>query len=440
MFFAIFGAILSINVWGVGGSAVRGLSLKNATLYISIMALIMIQLAERRSILTSTPALVPLAIFSIYGMFSLFYAAIFARGIPIDRIECFASLKGKLFDPAFLYIAGTLIFSLNRQAFIALNWLVGVYGLLNILAIISFITGINFLGAEFLSHRGQRFSGFASIANQGAYAIAFMIPLAYFLFVRNRKIILKGFFLGIIVSCMGGILLTGSRGAYLLIPFEILLLSVFTRRFRIFFFALGASVGAAVLFMAVSPEFLMSNVERMLLFKTENLDDMSSGRTMIWRETFQIMENQPLAFVTGVGWGTYRAHIREVLHMVPAAHNYFLKIWIEVGTAGLGIFLSIIVIFYLKFRGMGKEKDAFFLQCATTAFFVLLYNMMLASLESMTTYYAWFIGIITNYLITAKEEVKGNSIDQGIALDRQPGLRGAGAPVDRTAKGLEPTP
>ena len=403
LFFLITFAIIATNIWGVGGSAVRGLSLKNIVIYISIIALLIIQLAEGKFYLKEIPAILPIIGITLLGLFSLFYAGIFAGGIRLDRFETLVEFKAKLFDPAFLYIAGSTIFRKSNQSKSALKILVYIYGLLNILALLSFFTGISFIGREILSHGGSRFSSFGPIANQGAYALAFLLPLLYFFLNDTKKIAFKTIPALMIIACIGGVLLTGSRGAYLLIPIQVIGFSLLSRNIRLFVLTSIAGSLAAFFFLAINPDFLMAALNRLDLFKSSNLNEISSGRLMIWEGILQIMQNQPLAIVTGVGWGTYRAHIQNVLGSAPAAHNYYLKIWLETGILGLGILIIGIVTYLYRFRKLTKRLTPLFYQCSAFAIFALFWNTMLASLESFMLYYAWFIGLVSNFFVNHYE-------------------------------------
>ena len=416
LFLLITFSIIATNIWGIGGSAVKGLSLKNAAIYFSIIVLLIIQLAERKLYVRNIPAILPISIIFVLGMCSLLYAGIFAEGVKLDRFESLVEFKSKLFDPVFLYIAGSTIFKRPQQSQAALKTLVNIYGVLNILALLSFFSGISLIGREILSHGGQRFSSFGPIANQGAYALAFLLPLIYYFYSESKKILHKSSGMIMIMACIGGILLTGSRGAYLLIPVQVMGFCLLTRNIRLFSLATIAGTAAAALLMMVNPDFLMAALNRITLLNSDNLREISSGRTMIWEGIFHIMSNQPIALVTGVGWGTYRAHIFHVLGSTPAAHNYYLKVMLEIGIIGFGVLITGIIVYLTKIKNLAKSSSSLFFQCAMCSFFALFWNTMLASLESFMLYYAWFIGLMTNYSLLLKESQ--TSFDQNTALNR----------------------
>ncbi|PIE67469.1 MAG: hypothetical protein CSA23_04280 [Deltaproteobacteria bacterium] len=404
LFLAISITIISAIIWGVGGSDIRGLSLKNTVFYLSVLILIVVNLSERDLLIKKIPSFFPLSLFFLIGASSLLYAGLFSDGVKLDRLESLVEFKAKLLDPIFLYIAGAIIFRSARQSSSALRLLVAIFSLLNIVALLSFFSGINFLGRDVLSHSGQRFSSFGPIANQGAYALAFLAPIIYYFLNRTNSIVIKAFYLTMVLSCLSGIMLTGSRGAYLLVPLQVIGISMLTKNVRLLIFSI---LGGFVVFgfiLASNSSFLINVLNRMSIFQAANLREVSSGRTMIWGGILEYMYNEPLAIVTGVGWGTYRAHIRGVLGSSPAAHNYYLKIWLELGTVGLGILITGIYVYIYKFAKLVRKPNPLFFQCAACAYFALFWNTMLASLESFLLYYAWFSGLITNYAINLSDK------------------------------------
>ena len=340
------------------------------------------------------------------GALSLLYSGLFSEGIKLDRINSLAEYKGKLFDPIFLYISGSIIFTKPKNSHKALLILTCVYGVLNILALGSFISGINFLGREILSHRGQRFSSYGPIANQGAYALAFLMPLLYYFFSQGKHLISKVYYISSVFFCIIGIMLTGSRGAYLLVPVQVIGFSLLNRNLRLLIFSIVSGLAAFGILFALKPNFVMGALNRMSIFQASNLYDVSSGRTMIWDSILKVMNSQPVGIVTGVGWGTYRAHLHHLIGSSPAAHNYYLKVWLELGMTGLTVLFTGITVYCYKFRKMAHKVSPIFFHCAACAIFALFWNTMLASLESFLLYYAWFIGLMTNHAANLMKEAE----------------------------------
>ena len=409
LFILISSTVAINNVWGFGGTSFLGLSLKNAVFFSSFIVLFLMSLSSKKVSVVEIPSIIPLCIFVVIATFSIFYSKLFSAGIKLSTITSLTEYKSKLIDPVFLYIAGCIIFNKKSNILTALKVLVVFYALMNILALLSFLTGHNLIGKAFLSHRGQRFSSFFSIANQGAYALSFILPLLYYYLIDKKHFINKVLFSILSICCIGGVLLTGSRGAYLLVPVQVVGFSLLTKNIRLFLFTIISGFLFALLLFILNPDFVTSALDRMLLFKASNLSEVSSGRTMVWQGLLQIISNQPLAAVTGVGWGTYREHLINIFGMAPAAHNYYLKVWIEVGVVGLCILLFGVANYIYKFRRMIRSSSPLLYQCCIFSFLALFWNTMLASLETYMLYYAWFIGLMTNFAIIQYKEIRQES-------------------------------
>lgn len=78
-----------------------------------------------------------------------------------------------------------------------------------------------------------------------------------------------------------------------------------------------------------------------------------TGRTKIWKIVLQLIDQRPLQ---GWGWSSYWVPWVEpynglvVIHNVPyyQAHNAFLDVWMQLGIFGLGLFLLLIGITFVK--------------------------------------------------------------------------------------------
>ncbi|MBN2456874.1 MAG: O-antigen ligase family protein [Sedimentisphaerales bacterium] len=83
-------------------------------------------------------------------------------------------------------------------------------------------------------------------------------------------------------------------------------------------------------------------------------DPTLSGRTGHWRYIFEFIINNPMIFITGVGWG-FSGH---VLGGITTAHNTFLQAFVEMGIFGASLFFIFLFAIYRLLLGNNPLKKA----------------------------------------------------------------------------------
>src|SRR5690606_30831287 len=77
----------------------------------------------------------------------------------------------------------------------------------------------------------------------------------------------------------------------------------------------------------------------------------SQARIAFYKDAFKVIKDYPILGTGGGGWLTLYQMYQSYLYWTTQAHNYFLQMWIEVGTVGLGLFIaSILVLVYKLFK------------------------------------------------------------------------------------------
>lgn len=95
------------------------------------------------------------------------------------------------------------------------------------------------------------------------------------------------------------------------------------------------SLGFSVIFLYVVFTILQtSNIDAV----TNTIDSGDSERTLLWLESINIFQNNP---ITGVGLGGFPLH--NPYHSWP--HNFFLEILTECGLLGMVVFLILIIVY-----------------------------------------------------------------------------------------------
>jgi O-antigen ligase len=398
--FLLSGLIIQ-QIWGVGSSAIKGLSLRNFALYFPMILLFLMMAVEKRRIIAVTPGGVILLCFVGYAGFTAFAAGYLPGVTATSRLDMYALVKNQLIVPFLLYLLGCSVFSDKKTYLLLIKVAVVTFAVFNILGLSILFTGFNIAGFKALSHHGSRYAGFIGIANQGAYALAFLLPLiAYFLEIsdsRKAKIV----FLFLFFTTLASIVPTASRGCLILLPLMFGLMYFFTRSFKLILMVfLGMGVGIIV-FSIISPEYVTNAVERFSLWQdAESIHKVSAGRTYFWQAAFKLLANNPLLLISGSGWGTFEANIAPYSEgFIGAAHNFYIKALVQTGIIGFFLLLSFIAIFLNKMVKYGKKNNHVFFMHLIPLLFVLFWNTMLASLEGSMWYYSIFLGLCVGFVL-----------------------------------------
>lgn len=192
------------------------------------------------------------------------------------------------------------------------------------------ITGLFFhfaIGTPYLAEGELEFQGrytFGTDPNYLALALVIALPLALHRALQMQVQWKRVLMLSYVPAGFVGLLLTGSRGAWIALLAIILVSGVMLRgRFR------GMLV-ATVLLLIVVPFFLPGSVmERISSIPNELIYGTLSDRTELWQRGIGVVVDQPL---TGIGAGA-TAGIMSI-----AAHNTPLELLMESGAIGLLLF------------------------------------------------------------------------------------------------------
>jgi O-antigen ligase len=153
---------------------------------------------------------------------------------------------------------------------------------------------------------------------------------------------------------------TGSRGAYLGVVIGVItglkfILPYFDRR-RLWRTASKIGAVCLVIAIAIGVQNIDLVAERFDQSTSTNLDELSSGRSAIWRATILVQAENPISFLIGNGWN---AHTNSGIW--KSAHNSYLLMLYELGAIGLILFAILMVtvisqVRVLVSRTSGKER------------------------------------------------------------------------------------
>lgn len=200
----------------------------------------------------------------------------------------------------------------------------------------------------------KRATGTIGDPNIFGYFFEMLIPLAFAMFIAERRLLLKCWYL--LATCLGcaGIYTTLSRGAWMTLPLSIgfVFLVMFRGRFlRISTFIwvwCAALVFSCIIFMSFD-----------VVYNRFTHDDFGSAETRgpLNEAAFSVIRQFP---VFGVGLNNmamvFKKHdktgySRMFVGKNHVVHNMYLQIWAEVGTVGIAAFLCMLAtVLYTGFQ------------------------------------------------------------------------------------------
>lgn len=157
-------------------------------------------------------------------------------------------------------------------------------------------------------------------------------------------------------------------------------------------------------------------------YKTKNVWTRQQGHLIIWRDSFKMLEMNP---VLGVGIGAFHINFPnyaseelkkiwpQAQNIVNDAHSEFVQILSETGLVGFGIFLWIIFTFFFqtqKFIQHSKDKNDIVLQSAglSAVCGILVQNMFSVDMRfTITSFYLFSIfGILSSFSKSKEIKIK----------------------------------
>ncbi|MBU4526264.1 MAG: O-antigen ligase family protein [Desulfomicrobium sp.] len=194
-------------------------------------------------------------------------------------------------------------------------------------------------------------------ANDLAYVMNCFIPLTFYLsrsggtFLKGCCFVLMGLMIVVVIS-------TASRGGFVAIVSILTFILLKERQHKLKIFLLAAFVGVVAMSFA-GPEYW----ERMGTILDENDYNYQSGvgRIELWKRGVGLMVDNPLI---GAGMGQYNVaegliHAGERGWKWSVSHNSYLQIGVELGFAGLIVFLLILAKSIVGLRRLQKSTGPF---------------------------------------------------------------------------------
>jgi O-antigen ligase len=346
LFIFLFLSFILEFSFGISVTDIKGLSLKNLSIFLIICFMIAGNLVRGIPVLQRNKLNIPIICFILYAFLSM--------TIPfINNFQGYGSLFSNIInfknymDP---FIFAIFVYNVVNDSETAEKLMYLLMLLLLVFNIISLLVTFEFIQTErlWMDTRLSRSRGAFSEGIQYSYYVALFMPLAINFFLNRDKLYEKILFGITIIVGIYCIFLTGSRGGFLtllvslnalvLLNAKELSLSFIVKTIA-FFLIIGVIFLGALHFLPESSKEAMEYnfLERA---KQESLDEYSSSRIEMWSYGLKLFLKNPFL---GTGWGTY-AKLAE-----SNSHNDFL---LHLATLGILGFIFFIMIFFRLFRNI----------------------------------------------------------------------------------------
>jgi putative inorganic carbon (HCO3(-)) transporter len=191
--------------------------------------------------------------------------------------------------------------------------------------------------------------GYAGVNGFAAFIASSLVFWSVFLFVfhRNRVLIPVLALLGFSTYCL---LFSFSRGAYFATLGGLAMGALF--RFRFLLIALAALL---LTWQSVLPTAVQERINMTYGADDGGLEPSAGDRVLLWQDAMELYSSNP---VLGIGFDTYSS-----MHRVAEygdTHNYYVKMLVETGTAGLALLVGLILrLLFIGISLYRKPGDTF---------------------------------------------------------------------------------
>jgi O-antigen ligase len=395
--------LTAIDVFDWSQSLAPGLSVKNAILYVILLALVA-RFVVRGGMRMELPKLhMWFGLLIVYATLTWLTAALLIRYEFYTLLDSGIDLKGRLLDNAVLfavYLYGTR--TLDDAKFVLKCVLLAVaaanaIAIGNVLGL--FHVGVTEVGTGLLA--GRVFGAFGH-ANETAALIVCLLPTYVAAAVSSARIA-RWFWAAAGAVSAAMMMMTGSRGAFV----GLLLAVVFGSWLCRHIISWRRAAALAVTFVAVAvPVTALVSIEFGHSILTERVTDMflnpatsGDGRAYIWRPVVDKIMGNPVTLITGFGWDAY-----DAMGFSYAPHNHYLLLWFELGVIGLACYLMLmrqLVVTALRGAENASDETARYLIAFVYGILAVSGALLFAQLFRPWTYIWIYCGITMRMAVIA---------------------------------------
>lgn len=258
------------------------------------------------------------------------------------------------------------------------------------------------------SSRGRLMGPIGEPNQYAAFLTLFFPSYIALALAKNSGTLVRSMYVSASVATLISLLLTGSRGGifgfvagaawgYWLIRDKVRLKATF----KVIALALPV-VGVAIAIALVNySALLMGRID--VTAQAGNASDASAGRTMIWQAGLSVMADNPISFITGMGWHTFAPYVG----IVP--HNTYLWYFFNLGAIGLILYLlilrNILKLTREAINGVSVDCDML-LMGFLFGFVALLVSVFFVDLFA-PWYFIWaYTGVMARVAVQMKAEAR----------------------------------
>jgi O-antigen ligase len=304
-------------------------------------------LRRRQPLPPKTPWTRLLVIYGVFTFVSLCLGALFlGTAFPIFGEERFEFWQGYMLMPGLLLLVAAV--EPTRRQMAAMVVVMCLSCLMLDRSFASEISGRDFskFSNELRDVGGNM--GYAGTNGLGAFEAQFTMLLLALAAFERRRLLRLGYY-ALSVFSMFCLMYSLSRGAYLALFAGCLFLGAVKQRKLLLLTAAFLLTWTAIVPPAVTERVTMTRQDG-------ELDHSAGTRLTIWEDAVELVDANIL---TGTGFNTY-AYMHRV-DKYEDTHNFFLKVLVETGVAGLLLFLWLVVkMFRTGYRLFRQAEDPFF--------------------------------------------------------------------------------
>jgi O-antigen ligase len=422
--------LATADVFGWTASLAPGVSVKNAILYLIILALATRFVVRGGMHLELPQVHLWFGVLIAYATLSWLVTGLLVRYESYTLLESGIDLKAYLLDNVLVFVLFLYGTRTLADARFLLRCLLLAVAAANVIAIGN-VAGLYHIGVTTVGTEGNlagRVFGAFGHANETGALIVSLLP-AYLAAALSATGGARVLWVLPGVASAALMIMTGSRGAFVALLLGVVFGSVICRRIISWRRALLLAVAIVALMVPllafISLKFgdvFTQRVTEMLL----STGTSSVERTYIWQPVIDRMLSNPIAMITGFGWATY-----DVMGFFFAAHNYYLLLWFELGIVGLVSYLLLIRSLLISARRAAEHAPD------ETARYLIAFVYGMVGLSAALVFsviykpwlYVWmYTGVTMRMALLAAQTAQRNA-----ALDERTAHAPAVAPGKRVA-------
>jgi len=377
---------------------------KNLVDVLLLGVLIGLFLRRERPVFVSSPLNKVLIVFIVLTYLALWQGAFFLGGpLPISIVDPrFSDWKNYVEMMLFFFVAAAAIRTPKQMRCLV--------ALMCLSALMVNRTYHNTVGSRDFSQfsyslRDAGPLGYAGENGMGAFQAEFATFLIGLSAFSKRRAVKLGIW-AVAFTSIYSLVLSFSRGGYLGFLVGLFVLGLIKERKLLILLVIILLGWQSVVPNAVRERVLMTYQEG------QGLDSSAEERVNLWQDALQVIDHDP---VFGTGFDTYKFMGR--VGPFTDTHNYYVKVLLELGFAGLLIFLWLLaVVGKMSWRLFRSAKDSFLsaLGCALLSMFACAVVVNLFgdrwSFLQVNGFFWVLLGLVARGLILVKEREQVSEI------------------------------